>query len=126
MSRSYSVRTTALTLGVAAKWIDNVLSHYDIPGVTSARQGIQRGISDIGMRVLEVVRILNHELGIPLQRAVVIATGIGAGGDARFVSPSGAEIRFSLESIDQRLRERLIDAIEATPRVRRGRPVKSR
>lgn len=125
MSISYSVRTIALALGVPSKWIDNILSHYLIPGVSSARQGVERGISGVAVRVLEIVRILNHELGIPLPRAVSIAIEVGRG-DSRFVSRSGAEIRFSLEAIDHRLRERLIDAIEATPRMRRGRPPKSR
>ena len=125
MARSYSVRTIALTLGVPAKWIDNVLSHHEVPGISSAHQGIEREISDLGVRVLEVLRVLNHDLGIPLPRAATIASGIVGGSDAKFVSPSGAEIRFSLEAIDRRLRERLIDAIEATPRMRRGRPPKA-
>lgn len=126
MARAYSVRTTALALGVPPKWVDNVLSHYDIPGVASQRQGIEREVGDLGVLVLELIRVLNYELGIPIPRAVIIAIGIAADANARFVSPSGAEIRFSRTAIEVRLREQLIDAIEATPRMRRGRPPKSR
>ena len=124
MSRGYSVRTAALTLGVSPKWVDNILSHHDIPGVVSARQGVERAISDLGMRVLELVRIASSELGIPVPRSVEIAVAVATSDSARFVSSSGVELRFSIDAIDRRLRERLMDAIEATPQVRRGRPPK--
>ncbi len=122
MIRAYSVRTTALALGVPGKWVDNVLFQHEIPGVVSSRQGVERSISDIGIRLLEIIRISSQELGIPIPRAVQIAVATMADADARFMTPSGAEIRFQLDVIEQRLRERLVDAIEATPRVPRGRP----
>jgi hypothetical protein len=122
VARSYSVRIAAVALGVPAKWLDNVLSQHDIPGVVSSRQGIERSISDLGIRVLEIVRICAHELGIPVSRSVEIAVSTTAAADARFVTASGAELRFAIEAIDRKLRERLIDAIEATPRLARGRP----
>ena len=122
MARSYSVRIAAVALGVPAKWVDNVLSQHDIPGVTSSRQGVERSISDLGIRVLEIVRIGSHERGIPVSRSVEIAVAATAASDARFVTESGAELRFAIETIDRRLRERLVDAIEATPRLARGRP----
>ena len=125
MSRLYNVRTTALTLGVSARWIDNVLQHSDIPGVTSARQGVERLVSDLGIRVLELIRIANQELHIPVPRAAEIAVACASSAEGRFTSPSGVELRFELDGIDRRLRERLMDAIEATPRLRRGRPRKS-
>ena len=122
MVRAYSVRTAALALGVPTKWVDNVLFQHDIPGVMSSRQGVERSISDLGIRILEVVRITSQELGIPIPRAVEIAVAVSSTAGARFVTASGAELRFPLDVIDQRLRERLVDAIEATPRVPRGRP----
>jgi hypothetical protein len=122
VARSYSVRIAAVALGVPAKWVDNVLSQHDIPGVTSSRQGVERSISDLGIKVLEIVRIGSHELGIPVSRSVEIAVAATVAPDARFVTASGAELRFAIETIDRRLRERLVDAIEATPRLARGRP----
>ena len=122
MARSYSVRIAAVALGVPAKWVDNVLSQHDIPGVISSRQGVERSISDLGIRVLEIIRIGSHELRIPVSRSVEIAVSTAAAADGRFVTASGAELRFAIDAIDRRLRERLIDAIEATPRLARGRP----
>lgn len=125
VTRAYSVRTAALALGVPAKWIDNVLFQHDLPGVVSTRQGVERSISDLGIRILEIVRITSQELGIPTARAVDIAIQAATDAGARFVSESGAELRFPVDLIEQRLRERLVDAIEATPRVPRGRPRRS-
>ena len=122
MVRAYSVRTAALALGVSAKWIDNVLFQHDIPGVVSSRQGVERGISDLGIRTLEIVRVCSQELGIPVSRAVEIAVATTNAPAARFVTPSGVELHVPVDAIEQRLRERLVDAIEATPRVPRGRP----
>ena len=125
MSRAYSVKITALTLGVPTKWVDNVLSHHVIPGVVSERQGVERSVSDLGIRTLEIVRIATQELGASIPRSVLIATSIAGGSDEIFRTPSGAELRFSIEAIDRRIRERLMDAIEATPRLKRGRPRKN-
>ena len=79
-------------------------------------------MSDLGLRVLELVRIATQELGLPIARAVEIASSACTQDGARFVTRSGAEVRFAMQLIEQRLRERLVDAIEATPRLRRGRP----
>lgn len=122
MSRAYSVHITAVTLGVPVKWVDNVLSQHDIPGVASSRQGVERSISDLGIRVLEMVRMCAHELGLTISRSVEIAVAATSGSDARFIIQSGGELRFDIDAIDRRLRERLMDAIEATPRRARGRP----
>ena len=122
MSISYSVRITAVALGVPTKWVDNVLSQYEIPGVVSSRQGVERSISELGVRVLEIIRMSAQELGLPIARAVLIAVVATSTADARVTIESGAELRFDLDAIDRRLRERLIDAIEATPRLARGRP----
>lgn len=77
------------------------------------------------MRVLELTRIATTELGIPIPRAAKIAAACATQPEARFTSPAGVEVTFALENIDRRLRNRLMDAIEATPRPRRGRPRKS-
>jgi hypothetical protein len=63
-----------------------------------------------------------HELGLPIARSVRIAVAAISSADARVTIESGAELRFDVEAIDRRLRERLVDAIEATPRLARGRP----
>jgi hypothetical protein len=122
VARAYSVRIAAVALDVSPKWVDNVLSQHEVPGVVSSRQGVERSISDLGIRALELIRIGSQELGMSVARSVEVAIATASAPDARFATRSGAEIRFELDVIDRRLRERLVDAIEATPRLARGRP----
>ena len=124
MSRAYSVRATALTLGVTPKWVDNVLSHHAVPGVVSARQGVERTVSEVGIRTLELVRVMVQELRVSIPAAVKIASELTASSDATFRTPSGLELRVAVDALDRRIRDRLMDAVEATPRVKRGRPRK--
>lgn len=124
MARSYNAKLVALTIGVQAKWLDNLLSHSNLPGVARGRQGVERRITDVGLLAIELVRIATSELGIPLARAVEIAAVVVTSptGERHFSTSSGASIHFPLAHIDRRLRERMLDAIEAVPRMRRGRP----
>ena len=123
MPRSYSVRTTALALGVPAKWIDNLLSRHGIPGVAGGRQGIERTISDEGLLRVEVVRIASLELGLSIARAIEVTRSLDLASPMhRYRVASGAEMSFPVREIADRLRARIIDAMEAAPRVPRGRP----
>jgi hypothetical protein len=43
--RAYTVATVAVTLHVPLKWVDNVITHHHLSGVTRARQGIPRRLT---------------------------------------------------------------------------------
>ena len=125
MTRSYSIRLVALTLGVQIKWLDNLLSHFSISGVARSRQGVCREVSHLGLVRIEVVRSLNEEFGIPLAKAVAIAeTIVGAdlGEGVAYAQPSGLTLSIPVAAIERRLRDRLLDAIDAVAHLRRGRP----
>lgn len=128
MRRTYSVKAVALALGVSTKWADNLLSRHALPGVERSRQGVERRISDEGLLAAEISRILNLELGLSVERAVAIAREVvnsSVGEETTFATVSGLVMRFPLGAIERRLRERMIDALEATVRVPRGRPPRS-
>jgi hypothetical protein len=113
----------ALATGVSLKWLDNLLSHNAIPGVSGGRQGLERAISMQGMVTIELVRLLNTELAIPISRAVEIASTLSSDADRpRSRTPSGVEISFPMTEVARHLRERLVEAVEAAPRRSRGRP----
>lgn len=125
MRRSYDVRLVALTIGATLKWVDNLLSQHELPGVTRGRQGVQRRITDEGLLAIELTRMLTVEARIPVGRAIEIARAairsrleadmqVRLAGDLTFV--------FQAPAIEQRLRRRLAEAIESSARVRRGRP----
>jgi hypothetical protein len=124
MAASYTVRIAALATGLSHKWIDNLLSHHTLPGVAGGRQGLERSISIQGMLAIELVRLATRELGVPIARAVEIATLVLAadplGGPVR--TSSGIEITFPIAELERRLRERLVEAVEAAPKPPRGRP----
>jgi hypothetical protein len=114
----------ALATGVSPKWIDNLLSHHAVPGVAGGRQGLERSISMHGMLAIEIVRLATEELGLSIARAVAIATKLLStepfGSTAR--TSSGVQIFFPIQELERRLRERLVEAVEAAPSVPRGRP----
>jgi len=128
MARTYSVRAVALAVGVHGKWIDNLLSRHTLPGVERSRQGVERRITDEGLLATEVARILNIELGVSVERAAAIARDVMSSrtaSETSFETPSGLSLHFPVADMERRLRERMMDALEAMARVPRGRPPRS-
>ena len=121
MARAYTVGTAALALDVPAKWLDNVFSHFQVPGVTQERQGISRKVSLEGVLQLALALRLIDDLEIPTATALRLAsTIIQTGGQHR--SKSGITISLDLSTIRAGLEARLAEAVEIAPVPRRGRP----
>lgn len=121
MARLYTVATVALTLGASAKWIDNVLSHYPVPGIHQQRQGISRRLSLDGIVALAITLVLIQDVGLPIPHALHLAEAL-AGSDGRYVSPHGVLVTMDLSALRERVLEKLEGAVEAAPVPRRGRP----
>jgi hypothetical protein len=123
--RAYTVATVAVALGVGTKWIDNVLSHHAIPGVTQSRQGVARRLNGEAVAVLEIVLRLTRGFGIPLRRALDLATDLT--GSTEIAKPVDAcELRVDLSAVRSEVALRLRDAVEYAPAPRRGRPPATR
>lgn len=122
--RAYTVAATAVALGVSSKWVDNVLSHHQVPGVHQARQGIARRVTPTALLILDIALGLVRSLGLPLPQALETARLlIDARG--RGVSLSGTasiQIRADVEALTEDLNVRLERAVEMSPTPRRGRP----
>jgi hypothetical protein len=123
MARAYTVGTAALALDVSAKWLDNVLSHFPVPGVLQERQGIPRRVSLEGMLELAVTLILIDDLKIPIRTALGVARDIAQMG-GQHQTASGLSIGLDLSTIRAGLEARLAQAVEIAPLPRRGRPPK--
>ena len=121
MPRAYTVATAALALGMAIKWVDNVLSHNEIGGIRQERQGIARRLSVEGLLTLALTALLIHELGVPTTRAIAIAEGI-IEANGRHVGKDGLIVEIDLPTFQASLLERLENAVEVAPVPRRGRP----
>lgn len=121
--RAYTVATAAVALGVQPKWVDNVLSHHAIPGVTQIRQGIARRLTREAVGVLEVALRLTREFGIPLRHALQMAASLQPGRDGMSRYQAGAfEMTVDTAAIGSEVDRRLAEAVEFTPTPRRGRP----
>jgi len=122
--RAYTVATAAVALVVPPKWVDNVLSHHKVSGVTQARQGVPRRLTIEGLLVLSTALLITAELGTSLGNALDIAQHLVAGG-GKLQSPNGIQIELDLQRLKDRLLNRLEHAVEVAPLPRRGRPPKN-
>ena len=122
--RAYTVAATAVALGVNSKWIDNVLSHHEVPGVHQGRQGIPRRVTPTALLVLDVTLSLIRLLGIPLPQALEIAQRLveARQGGITLSGVASIQIRADVETLTKDLNARLERAVEMTPSPRRGRP----
>jgi dienelactone hydrolase len=121
MPRAYTVATAALALDVPPKWVDNILSHHNVPGVAQHRQGVARKLTVDGLLVLALTTFLIHELGAPMLKAVGIAEELRRN-EGRYESPRGLSLMLNLSAFRTNLLERLENAVEMAPAPRRGRP----
>ena len=120
MARGYTVATVALAINADIKWVDNVLSHYVVAGVTQSHQGIPRTVSAAGVVQLTLIRRLTESLRIPLELAVEGA-GVLAREGRWGIAPL-LDLETDVSALGDETRSRLEYAVEAAPLPRRGRP----
>ena len=122
MSRHYHIDIARHASDADAKWTDNLLSRFDIPGVDRARQGVSRRVSVHGVYHVALIRRLAMELRLPLDVAVAVA-GQLLTTDARHVPlGDGLEIRLDRQAFAREIDARIAEAVESVVPARRGRP----
>jgi hypothetical protein len=121
LPRAYTVATIGVALEVDPKWIDNVLSHFAISGVVSARQGVARKISATGVLELSLVHKLSKSLNVPIELAVESAKTL-AEQEEIAIGGGGLSLRLDKNRELAELQTHLEFAVESTPIPRRGRP----
>ena len=124
MSRDYHVDIAQHAARADAKWVDNLLSHFDIPGVESGRQGTARRVSASGVYHVALVRRLTLDLGLNTARAVSIARQLLAGevAEPHFPVIVGLELRFDRSVFEHSVDLAIAEAVESVSPARRGRP----
>lgn len=122
--RAYTVATTAVTIRMPVKWIDNVLSHHRIAGVVQTKQGVARRLNPQTILILEVALRLSRSLGVPIKRALEMSTELcEAAGDTVSLTLHGAgKLVVDMTAARKETMARLAEAVEITPTPRRGRP----
>jgi hypothetical protein len=125
MPRAYTIATAALALGTSVKWLDNVLSHNRVHGVTQERQGISRRLTVEALLILALAVLLIQELGLPTSKAITLATDL-ARNEGRYSAQQGLNLGLDLPSFRVQLLEKLERAVEIAPVPKRGRPPRNR
>lgn len=122
MARHYHLDIAAYVADADRKWVDNLLSHFDVPGVEAAKQGVARRISTSGVHHIALTRQLSADAGFSLEQSVALASALLTT-DANHVELSDT---LSLHIDRARFRrdadDRLAEAVEAVVPARRGRP----
>ena len=120
--RSYHVGVAGLVAEADPKWIDNLLSHYRLPGVGRVRQGVARLITVEGLLHIVVIRELVSRGGLTTSAAVQLATRLLASSSRRVSFVEGLEVRLDLERLRRMVEHRIGEAAELSAPARRGRP----
>lgn len=104
------------------KWIDNLLSHFDVPGVERTQRGSARRIAPVGIYHIALARQIATELDTTLKAAVALAaTLLGSDGRAVHVFP-GFSVHFDRPAFETAVDARIAEAVESIVPARRGRP----
>jgi len=123
--RSYSVAVSAFAIGASRKWLDNVLSHFTIPGIAVEKRGVARRIPHATLVHLALARELHTSLAMGVREALQLASDLLAAEGG--VVPAGGHLRITWDrmTLEVELSQRLRDALEFAPMPRRGRPART-
>lgn len=120
--RLYDVAVAALVIRAPQKWLDNLLSHHDVPDIAAARRGVARRIPYSALMNLALARDLHVEVGLSVRDAVRLAAQLLLA-EGHGVHESGhVRVTFDREGLERALDARLRDVLESAPAPRRGRP----
>lgn len=127
MSRSYHVDVARHAADAEARWVDNLLARFAIPGIDSGGQGTSRRISSVGIYHIALVARLVRALGIALEPASALAARLMAAtpGDPVFVIGE-LELRFDRAAFVASVDARIAEAVESVVPPKRGRPPRDR
>lgn len=120
MARSYHVEIAQHAASADKKWVDNLLSHFDVPGVLRARQGVARRISVSGIHHIALIHQLNYELGISVSAAVPLAIRLLQERESQ-ISP-WLTLHVDSDGMKHAINRRIDEASEVSAPAQRGRP----
>src|SRR5512143_3556946 len=122
MPASYHIDIAGYAADADRKWVDNLLSHFQVPGVEQGRRGSARRVTQIGLYHIALVRVIARELGAPLRTSVVMATNLMHTETPELPIFAALALRFDREGFQRQVDARVAEAVEAIVPARRGRP----
>lgn len=106
------------------KWVDNLLSHFDVPGVEGGRQGSPRRITVDGIQHIALVRVLSSDLGLSVSDSVKLAPLLLSADSEPLALGNGLELRLDIAEFRLNVNRLIADGVESVAPARRGRPRK--
>jgi hypothetical protein len=122
MARTYHIDIAAIAAGSDRKWVDNLVSHFGVAGVESARRGVPRRIATAGLYRIVLIRRLHVEFGVSIAQAVNLADRLFASAGARVPVDVGLELTFDRAAFETAIDARIAEAVETFRPAPRGRP----
>jgi len=124
MARNYHIDIAAFAADADRKWIDNVLSHFDVPGVESQKRGVARRLSLDAIRIVVLIRTLAVDTGLTIDRALTTALHLLGASDAESAPARSSWVSLHLDrrAFEAHVDRRVAAAVEAVVPRRRGRP----
>ena len=122
MARSYHVDIARHVADSDAKWLDNLLSRFEIPGVAGGRQGQARRLSSDGVVRVALIRRLVLDLGLATADAVIVAGQLLGSAEGTVERSPGLELRLDRPRLEREIERAISDAVETVVPARRGRP----
>ncbi|HEY4217795.1 MAG TPA: hypothetical protein VGM67_11705 [Gemmatimonadaceae bacterium] len=122
MARGYHVDVAAHAADADRKWIDNLLSHFDVPGVDGGRQGVARRLTLLGIYRVAMIRRLTRELGLSTSVAVSLAEQLFETDSVHVDLGPHLQVRFDRHAFERDVERATLDAAESLAPARRGRP----
>src|SRR5215208_4969979 len=101
MAKLYHVDIARHAAGADAKWVDNLLSHFAVPGVESRRQGSARRISTHGVQHIALTRVLTRDLGLSVGAAVTVAGQLLGSGEVELPVGHWLRLRFDRQAFER-------------------------
>lgn len=121
MARHYHVDIAVFAADTDRKWVDNLLSHFDVPGVESAKQGVARRVSTHGVYHIVLTRVLS-QAGTSIETAVSLARRLLTTDANHVALGPGLALTLDRTSFQREVDARIADAVESIVPRRRGRP----
>ena len=120
--RLYHIDIARHAADAERKWIDNLLSHFDIPGVERRQRGASRRITPTGIYHIALARHVALRFDMSVKSAVGLAKSLMRSDSPEHPIFPGLSLQFDRRQFEAAIDARVIDAVEAVIPARRGRP----
>src|ERR1043165_7586204 len=111
MARHYHVDIAVFAAESDRKWVDNLLSHFDVPGVDAAKQGVARRISQSGVHHIALTRRLWLRAGMSVEAALLAARRLLSDPAGRLHLAPDLELTLDREAFRVEVDSRIAEAV---------------